>query len=316
MPSPKLAELKEGETFEGFYAVRESALHTTVGGKFYIRLTLADSSLSLLANIWDATQEQYHGFAVGDVVKVRGVAESYKGRQQAKILQLRVAHASEVENEEFLPSTPRDTNTLRAELRRLVASVGDRHYRALLEAFFGDDSLLDRFARAPAAKENHHACLGGLMEHSVAVARLAEGFAAAQPDALDRDLLVAGALLHDIGKVDELSATTTIDYTDVGRLVGHLVIGCLMVEARTSASPAFPIAKKWAIQHLILSHHGRREYGSPVLPATPEALALHHLDNLDAKVAAANRLIAEDPDPLRRWTERSWMLETPLYKGL
>ena len=154
------------------------------------------------------------------------------------------------------------------------------------------------------------------MEHSVAVAKLGESFAFAQPRALDRDLLICGALLHDVGKVDELSATTMIEYTDPGRLMGHLVIGTLMVEARPATIPEFPIAKKWAVQHLILSHHGRREYGSPVLPATPEALALHHLDNLDAKVAAANRIISEDADPLRRWTDRSWMLETPLFKGI
>lgn len=171
---------------------------------------------------------------------------------------------------------------------------------------------MDRFARSPAAREVHHAYLGGLMEHTLNVAAMAEAFG--DGARVNRDLLLLGALLHDIGKIEELSAKLTIEYSDRGKLLGHLYIGSEMTAEKAGEIPNFPAAKLNLVQHLILSHHGRYEYGSPVLPKIPEAFALHHLDNLDAKVETANRLLDAIPDPERRWTDYSRSLETALYR--
>ncbi len=309
-----IAALESGEEIEAYYAVAEANLGQTVKGDSYIRLVLSDATGTVQANLWNANKEMFASFAVGDVVKVRGAVETYRGKLQLRLTALRPALESEAEPGRFLPVSPVDPEAALAELRRLIAGVGDADYRALLEAFFADSELVEKFRRAPAAKRNHHATLGGLLEHTVSVGKLAETFGAAAPEGFNRDLLLCGALLHDIGKIEELGGGLTFDYTDSGQLLGHLTIGVLMVEKRALLSD-LPRLKKELVMHLILSHHGKHEYGSPVLPKTPEALALHHLDNLDAKTEAALRLIAEDRDPERHWTEKSWMLETSLFKG-
>lgn len=314
MKTTPVADLREGETIEGFYAVRDANLLTTSSGKPYIRFSLGDASGSLQANMWDAGQDIFSSFAVGDVVKIRAGVETYRGALQLKITALRPAHESEYDPAAFVAQTPVDMDSLKQELAGLVESVADADYLTLLRAFFHDEALLEAFCRAPAAKENHHAYLGGLLEHTVSLARLCVVFAETTHTPLNRDLLLAGALLHDIGKVEELGVTTAIEYTDTGKLLGHLIIGAMMVEKRADAIEGFPTEKKHLVMHMILSHHGKREYGSPVLPAIPEALALHHIDNLDAKTVAARRLIDEDAANDRHWTDRSWMLETQLYK--
>jgi 3'-5' exoribonuclease len=311
---PAIRDLAEGESIESAYAVREASLQTTSQGKFYIRMTLADATGEVTANVWDASPEQFASFGAGDVLRVRGAVETYRGRTQLKVTAFRTLAAEEVDPARFLPVTTADVDGLLAELDRVVASVRDGACRALLESVFGEPRVRDGFARSPAAMKNHHAWIGGLLEHTLNLVHLAEAFCDAGSTRLDRDLLLTGTLLHDIGKTEELSAAATIDYTDAGRLVGHLILGTVLVERHARALPEFPEETLRLVQHMILSHHGRYEYGSPVLPKTPEAIALHHIDNLDAKTVAARRCIDEDPNPDRRWTDRSWMLETQLYK--
>ena len=192
--------------------------------------------------------------------------------------------------------------------------IGDGPLRALLENFFGDAEFREKFAAAPAAMRNHHAYLGGLLEHTVSVARLAESLLAQRPE-LDADLLRAGVLLHDAGKVEELAAGAALHYTDAGYLLGHVALGALMVECRAARVKDFPGRTRLLLLHLLLSHHGRREFGSPVLPATAEALALHHLDNLDAKVNAAAHFSESAPGDRENWTEYIKMFEGRLYTG-
>ncbi len=314
-PGPAIAELAEGESIESAFAVREASLQTTSQGKLYIRMTLADATGEVTANVWDATRELFASFMPGDVLRVRGAVETYRGRIQLRISAFRPLPPAEVDPARFLPASEADVGAMLEELDAAIASVDHAACRVLLESIFRDPGIRDGFARAPAAMKNHHAWIGGLLEHTLELVRLAEAVCAAEAARLDRDLLLTGTLLHDIGKVEELSAAAAIDYTDAGRLVGHLVLGTLLVERFARAIPGFPEATLRSVQHLILSHHGRYEYGSPVLPKTPEAIALHHIDNLDAKTVAARRLIDEDPNPERRWTDRSWMLETQIYKG-
>lgn len=315
MPHVNVKELTEGDEVEGFYAVREAALHLTTSGKPYIRLTLGDASGAISGNMWDGSRELFATFQAGDIIKIQAMVETYKGATQIKVLRLRKADPEEADPGLFVPVTPADTKLLRGELDALIASIADPHYQALLRVFFDDPAMRQKFCRAPAAKENHHAYLGGLLEHTVALARYADVFAQNSPARLNRDLLLCGTLLHDIGKTEELSIGAVIDYTDKGKLLGHLIIGSIMVEERAKAIPDLPEIKKFLVQHLILSHHGKFEYGSPVLPAIPEAMALHHIDNLDAKTMAARRIIEEDENG-GGWTQRSWMLETRLYKDV
>lgn len=313
MSNPQLGRLNDGDAFEGFYVVKESSFQTAVNGKNYIRMTISDSSTSLSANIWDANRELYSLCPSGSIVKIQGVAESYKGKPQVRIGRFRPAHESEVSLDQFLPCTKYDMEAMRGELLDLVESIKDADYRRLGQAIFGDRDIQDRFVRSPAARDLHHAFLGGLLEHTLNIARMAEAFSARAR--VDRDLLLLGALLHDVGKIEELSAKFAIDYTDRGKLLGHLFIGAQMAAEKAAELEKFPTEKLHLIQHLLLSHHGKYEYGSPVLPKIPEAFALHHLDNLDAKVETSNRLLDAIVDPEKNWTDFSRALETQLYRS-
>lgn len=313
MPHINIASLSEGDTIESFYAVREAALHMTGTGKPYIRLSVADASGSITGNMWDAGKELFSTFSAGSVVKLQAQVETYRGAPQLKIFRLRAATLEEADPSAFVATTKADIAELRRQLAEAVASLRDPDYAQIARAFFDDPQILEKFCRSPAAKENHHAYIGGLLEHTVSLARYADLFAQTSPARLNRDLLLCGTLLHDIGKIEELSVGAVIDYTDKGSLLGHLIIGAMMVEERCKNMSELLEIKKELVQHLILSHHGKFEYGSPVLPKTPEALALHHIDNLDAKTVAARRLIDED-ETQGGWTQRSWMLETKLYK--
>ncbi len=311
--SPSLAGLRDGDAFDGFYIVKESSFQTAVNGKNYIRMIVADASAQVMANIWDANRDLFALCPSGSIVKIQGVSETYKGKQQIRIGRFRPAHESEVDPDDFLPRTKRDVGAMRDEVLALADSLADADYGRMAAAFFRDTALMNAFARSPAARDLHHAFLGGLLEHTLNVARMADAFAGTAR--VDRDLLVLGALLHDIGKTEELSAALVIDYTDKGKLLGHLHIGAEMIADRARTLPDFPREKLDLLRHMILSHHGRYEYGSPVLPKIPEAFALHHLDNLDAKVETSNRLLDAMIDPEKSWTDFSRALETQLYRS-
>jgi 3'-5' exoribonuclease len=285
-----VSDLVEGLSVEETYLVREASMRETRTGKNYIAAKLSDSTGTIVTRMWDAQASHAAGFKAGAFVSVRGHVESYQGKPQLIV-------------DSFKPVSSGSS---------LVRSVKDKPLRSLLESFFGDGDFAARFRRVPAAAEFHHAYVGGLLEHTVAVALTASGVAESRPDELDRDLLVAGALLHDIGKAYELGAGPDMGYTDAGRLIGHIVMGCLEAEKRMAAIPDFPTETRRQVLHLIVSHHGQREFGSPVLPATPEALALHHIDNLDAKIRAAADAEAQPGDDA--WSDYMRMLGVRVYQ--
>jgi 3'-5' exoribonuclease len=305
-------DLVEGMSVEEVYLVKDASMRETRTGKNYIAAQLADATGGITTRMWDAQPAHAASFKAGSFVQVRGHVESYQGQPQLVINSFRAVDPAGVDVSAFLRATPKDVGELEKEVRRLVKSVKDKPLGALLEAFFGDADFMARFTRAPAAAEYHHAYVGGLMEHTAAVAATAEKVAESRPDELDRDLLVAGALLHDIGKAYELSAGPAMDYTDAGRLIGHIVMGCLEAERRMGAIEKFPTETRRQVLHLIVSHHGQREFGSPVLPATPEALALHHIDNLDAKVRAAADAPPQPGDDA--WSDYQRMLGVRIYQ--
>jgi len=307
-----IEDLVEGTAVDEIFLVKESSMRETRTGKNYIAAKLSDSSGSITTRMWDATPAHAAQFKAGAFLRVRGRVESYQGQPQLVVNSLREVDAAGVDPADFMPTTPRDVKELKQELGRLVESVKDEALSALLGSFFDDEDFRARFCRVPAASDFHHAYGAGLLEHTVAVAATAEKVAESRPGDLDRDLLIAGALLHDIGKTYELTAGPNFDYTDAGRLIGHIVMGCLEAEKRMGAIPDFPAETRRQVLHLIVSHHGQREFGSPVLPATPEALALHHIDNLDAKIRAAADTSPQPGDDT--WSDYQRMLGVRVYQ--
>ncbi|MCX7598754.1 MAG: HD domain-containing protein, partial [Armatimonadetes bacterium] len=278
-------DLRPGDRVDGCFVVRQCRLvpFRNKPGNF-LDLILADRSGEVIARMWDNAEQAAEVAGVGAVVRVRGRCEEYQGRLQVILDAISVCAEGEYDSADFLRSGKADRQEMVNQLRAAVASLRHPHLRALVDSFFGDDELLAKFAEAPASKQLHHAHLGGLMEHTLGVIRILEGAVEVHPE-LDRDLLIAGALLHDIGKVEELEVRgSTIEYTDIGRLVGHIVLTDRMVTEKIATLMGFIEELQARLTHLLLSHHGQKEYGAPVLPMTPEACALHYADNLDAHV--------------------------------
>ena len=281
-----LAGFDEGRLFDSFFLVLAKQQRTTKTNKPYLNLILGDKTGQLEGRIWDPGDPRIaKDFERGDVVKARGSASRYEDRLQMKIDQIRVAQPSEVDKSDLLPSTSCDVAELWRQLLGFVESFTNPDLKRLLTSMLADPALSAAYREAPAARQLHHAWLGGLLEHVVSLLSLA-GLVAKHYHLLDRDLLLTGVILHDIGKLYELSWETGFNYTVEGVLLGHIHIGTALVERAIDSLPNFPPRLKTLVLHMILSHHGKLEFGSPKLPMIPEALALSFLDDLDAKMQA------------------------------
>ncbi len=308
-----VATLQEGEDFTGILAVKSAYSGTTRTGKSYLQMVLMDKSGELGCPVWDAVAQTASFCTTGAFLLCRGKIGVYNGRKQLQQEELAPALLSDVDLSFFQKETSKDRRQMADELLGLVASIKDAPLRGLLQKFFGSGSFWQQFQQAAAAKGAHHAYVGGLLEHSLSCARLAENLAAHYPG-INRDLLIAGALLHDIGKVKEMAFSgVVIEYTAEGRLKGHLVLGSEMIAAAAATIDNFPAELLEQLQHLVLSHHGRLDFGSPVLPMTPEALLLGMLDDMDAKMNMVEQL-REKMEPGRpAFTEYQRLLERYLY---
>ena len=276
----------EGKLFDGFFLVLAKQQRTTKQNKAYLNLTLGDKTGQIEARVWELGDPRIaKDFDRGDIVKVRGSVSRYEERTQLKVDQLRKAQAGEADKLDMLPATTRDVGELWAQLESAVESLANPDLKRLLEALLGDAALAQAYREAPAARQLHHAWLGGLLEHVVSLLGLADRVAAHYP-LLDRDLLVTGVILHDIGKIRELEWETGFDYTVEGVLLGHIQMGVDLVEKTIAALPDFPPRLRTLVLHMILSHHGKLEFGSPKLPMIPEAVVLNFIDDLDAKMQA------------------------------
>ncbi len=309
---PWVEELKENDLVRGDYLVKFKRLGITRRGDPYLSMTLADRTGEVEARVWEGAEDVGGMFAEGDIVSVEGKAGSY--RNEVQLILSRVEKSEAVSDPSiFLESTRHDVKGMTAELRELLGTMEDPHLRRLSDRFLSDPEFATDFRRAPAAKSFHHAYLGGLLEHTLSVCRLSAAVSGHYPD-LDRDLLLCGAFLHDIGKVREYTYSTYIDYTDEGRLMGHLVLGAAMLEQRLSGIKGFPRSLALRLKHLILSHHGEFDFGSPKRPKFLEAFALHLVDDLDAKMSGLDRFMSRD----RRegsWTEFNRLFERYFLKG-
>jgi len=306
-----LGDIREGAQVEDCFLVARKNLAETKAGKPYLSLTLMDRSGEMEARVWERARELDGVARPGDVVRVRAVATSFQNRIQLKVSALDPVPADMVRMGDFMPASSREPAEMRAELQRWIAGLDDAGLRGLLEKLFSGP-LLEEFCLAPAAKKMHHACLHGLLEHTLSVTGLAARVADHYPR-LDRDLLLAGALVHDIAKVREFRyQAPPFEYTDRGRLLGHLVLGVEMVRQAASGVDGLPEQRLEELLHLVLSHHGRHEFGAPVLPMTPEAILLHHLDDMDAKMNMMERL-QDELDADECWTGYQRSLERFLY---
>ena len=307
-----LANFEEGKLFDGYFLVLAKQQRTTKTNKPYLNLILGDKTGQLEGRIWELSDPRIaKDFDRGDIVKARGSASRFDDRLQMKIDQLRLATPSEVDKTDLLPSTTYDVADLWSQLLGFVESVVNPDLKLLLTALLDDPVLAEAYREAPAAKQLHHAWLGGLLEHVVSLLTLADRVVPHYP-ILDRDLVLTGVILHDIGKVRELSWDIGFEYTVEGSLLGHIQIGSALAEKTMDSLPNFPPKLKILVLHMILSHHGKLEFGSPKLPMIPEALVLNFLDDLDAKMQAVagefDKSIREGkrPDEL---TGKVWALD-------
>ena len=308
------AQIRDRDAVDSVFLVREKTTALAKNGKPYLTLKLMDRSGEIEGRLWDQVEELGGLFGKDDFIQVRGRASLYMGKMQLVVQSLHRMAEEEVELEEFLPVSPRDSGTMKQELSHLVASIRDEHLRALMNAFTEDAAFYRRYCSAPAGKNMHHAYLGGLLEHSLSVACLVDDICARYPQ-LNRDLLLVGALLHDAGKVQELSFSRSFDYTDIGKLMGHIVLGVEMIEQKAREIPGFPAALSMLLKHMLLSHHGQYEYGSPKLPQTLEAVALNYLDDLDSKINGVLLHMQKEPETEGAWTGYHRFYERNFFRG-
>lgn len=310
-----VADLVEGAPIASFFLAKQVQVRQRRSGEAYLTLILADRTGEVSAVMWDGVEEVRKDLTEGDIVKVQGTLGMYQRERQLTLTRLRRAASGEVAPDDYLPRSAADPVALLARLREVVDGLGEPHLQRLLRDLLTDETFVAAFAAAPAAKAIHHALLGGLLEHTVSVLGLCRLLADYYP-ALDRDLLLAAAILHDVGKIRELSWDRVFDYTDAGRLLGHITLGALLLEERIRAIPGFPEALAQQLLHCILSHHGELEWGSPKRPKTLEALALHYAEDLDGKVNSFLSFAQSHPDPQHPgWTQFNKALDRYLHFG-
>jgi len=313
---PLIRNLKEGDPFQGFVLAQEAAYKISTKGSEYLELKVADASGDLKAFLWDvrAVEGDMEAVRADAFLRVKGSVTSYNGRVQLKLDKVRFAADAEVGDlSAFFPVSARPVPEMLAELDALIGSVMDPWIRRLLTAMFIEDGdLRAAFAQAPAAKSMHHAYLGGLLEHTLSILGMAER-ACSHYRGLNRDLVVAGVFLHDVGKTAELSYQRSFGYTDAGNLLGHIALEADWISRAVGKITGFPDELRMQILHIVLSHHGRLEFGSPVLPKTPEALLVHYLDDLDGKLEAMSRA-QQDEAGGGAWSPFSRALDRMIYR--
>ncbi len=313
MKSPYVNELTPNTDVSAVFLVEYKEVRQKRSGEPYLILTLSDKTGDLEAKMWDNAAAVADAFDRDDFVRVRGQVQIFQNKPQFTVHRLQRIPDREIEIADFLPSSKRDSQEMFAELHGIVASLSNPYLKALLAAFFADGDIAKAFRTAPAAKTVHHAYIGGLIEHVLSMCKLARATAAHYED-IDLDLLLTGVILHDIGKIRELSYERTFGYSTEGQLLGHIQIAIRMLGEKIRAVPGFPPKLRLLLEHMILSHHGSLEFGSPRVPLFPEAMLLHQLDNLDAKMNTLKTVVEGCSRVDGEWTGYVSSLERALLK--
>ena len=307
------------ETVSQVFLVADKQLRPNRNGNLYLQMELSDRTGTISTRMWNASEAVYRSFENGDYVNVEGTTQLFQGAMQLIATRISRVDASQVVEDDFSPLPAVEVDKLAVRLDEMVRTITNPHLRNLAECFLMDRALMDKLLRAPAGVKNHHAYYGGLLQHIVSLMEVVMRIAPCYPQ-IDRDLLLTGAMLHDIGKIDELGYDRELTYTDEGQLIGHLVmaVGMLdrkIVEAEKLSGEPFPAETALRLKHMIVSHHGEYEFGSPKLPMTIEAVALYCLDNLDAKVFSCEQQLRDDPNINSPWTNYNQNLGRKLFKG-
>jgi 3'-5' exoribonuclease len=314
-----ITELPPQAQIDQLFLATHKQLRPNRNGQLYLQVELADKSGTITGRLWNASDDDYGAFEDGDYVRVEGHTQLYSGSLQLIISAIERADPRTVDESEFLVLSKNDVVRLEAELATILATIRTVPLKALVDEILADGPLMEAFRRTPAGVKHHHAYAGGLLDHVVNLLRLADRVAPLYP-ALDRDLLLVGVLVHDIGKTVELESLHGFSYTDVGQLLGHVLLGLeivdakiRMIEARTSQRFDAEVAVR--VKHMIASHHGQYEFGSPKLPMTLEAMALHHLDHLDAKMAGTIQLLQNEATAEDGWTQYQQSQGRKFFRG-
>jgi 3'-5' exoribonuclease len=300
----------ENQVITSSFVVANKQAKPKKSGELYLALTLADRTGQIEAKMWDNVTDHISLFDQDDFIKVRGLINKFNGRFQLTVHKLRSMEEKEVDFDDYLPRTTKNIDEMWQEVGNYIANFRDPFLKALLNAFMADPQIERAYKNAPAAKTLHHAYIGGLLDHVLSLFRLCELASSNYPAQIDRDLLMTGAFLHDIGKVHELSFARTFSYTTRGQLLGHMIIELEMLQEKIQQVPGFPSEYKILLEHLIISHHGKYEYGSPKMPMFPEALMLHYLDDLDSKMESMRAHFERESE--NEWTGYNSSLERPL----
>jgi len=314
MPKLFIAEIKPQQELASLFVAADKQLRTARNGTQYLNLKLSDKTGDITARMWEKAAEAALNFRAGDIIFVRGRSELYQDKLQLNIAEILPVPPGGFDPSDFLPVCPYDRDVLFEQLEKLLANVADGPLKKLCAAFMADAALMAKFRLCPAARAMHHAYIGGLLEHTVSVVTLIYRICNHYPD-LDRDLMITGAFLHDIGKIEEFVYDTHIAYSDAGRLVGHMVLGTQMLDEKIRAIEGFPRETALVLKHLILSHHGEAQFGAVKLPASKEAIALHFADDLDAKINAVRRILSKAGDEESTWTGYDTIFGRHFFRG-
>ena len=308
----ELKELKRNDTVDHYLLISRLDVRNTKAGKEYLSLELQDRSIALNANVWENFQSLLKSSKLGDVVKVNGAIEEFQGTPQIRISKIRSLSPSDnISPVDFLPKSEHDLDKMVEEFENRIDKIFNHHLKSLLSRIFSSERLTN-FTLAPAGKSWHHGYIHGLIEHTLEIIKICDLMCDFHPE-LNRDLLISGAMLHDFGKTEELKYDSAFEYTDKGKLLGHIVIAAIIISEETKSLPGFPVELKNNLIHLILSHQGKLEYASPVVPKTIEAIALYQADELSAKVNAYKNTLSTEKKSDRGWTRFITLAQTDLY---
>ncbi len=312
MKTAYIADLAPDQNVTAFFLVCEKEIRTGNSGKPYLRLSLGDRTGVIEARMWENFEKDAAAIARDDFAKVQGRVDLFNGRKQLRVDRIRRAEPGEIELDDYFPHTKENIDALEKQLREHVARVGNPWLKQLLVNLLDAPDVMPRFRRAPAARSMHHACIGGLLEHVVSLCGLCNAVSSRYPE-VNCDWLLTAAVVHDIGKLEELTYERAFGYSDVGQLLGHIVIGLERVTKAMDAIEGFPEELKTLVKHIIISHHGKYEFGSPKLPAFREAVLFNFLDDLDAKMAAM-RVSLDDAAGEGGWTAYNSSLARKLLR--
>jgi 3'-5' exoribonuclease len=314
-----ISQLGEQEKIDQVFLVSEKQLRTNRNGNLYLQVRLSDRTGSLTGMLWNANDATYKSFNNGDFLRSQGAVQVHNGALQVILNRIERVDPKSVDEADFVTIADREIAALTAKLASKLRAMKNYHLRNLAECFLSDEAFMAKFTAAPAGVKNHHAYKGGLLQHVVQLMELCASVVPHYPD-LDPDLLTIGAFLHDAGKIDELTYQRDLGYSDEGQLIGHVVIGVILLEEKLRqvkdlAKEEFPQELALRLKHMIVSHQGQYEYGSPKLPMTLEAIALAYLDDLDAKMHSIGQLIRDDANTDSPWTPYYASLQRKFYKG-